>query len=376
MARVVLIALFAKAYTVLLLFLFFQRGEIRADYEAFLYLEKEEKREDRLAEVKGRFIHRMTPYDAQYYLDISDRGYRRFEKGTQFASEGNYAFFPLLPLLLRLNPFSTTESKVASLLVLNGLLSATAAVAMWYLAKEIGVPPWLSVGFLLAFPTAVFQSVLYTESLFLFLAVFGALCALRGYSGRGALLGYLGGLCRPQGALLCLFPFGHVLERGRRSFRDMKSVGKAYFPFAAPLAGVATFAVILWRSVDSPLGFVKIQSNWGRQFLSTSLFSQVFHYLGPPMDVVSFVLGVGLLPFLWRYLPRSLALFGTGLVVLPILTGSILSFSRFLSVSFPHFLCLAKILENWKLASVVLLAAFVIAQALVCNGLINWHFVG
>jgi hypothetical protein len=45
-------------------------------------------------------------------------------------------------------------------------------------------------------------------------------------------------------------------------------------------------------------------------------------------------------------------------------------------VSFPHFLCLSKVFEKWKLASAVLLAGFVFLQALLAKGLMAWSFVG
>ena len=53
-----------------------------------------------------------------------------------------------------------------------------------------------------------------------------------------------------------------------------------------------------------------------------------------------------------------------------------LSFGRFLSVSFPHFLVLSMLLEGWRLAGVTLLAAFIVIQCLLAKGLVGWYFVG
>jgi hypothetical protein len=83
-----------------------------------------------------------------------------------------------------------------------------------------------------------------------------------------------------------------------------------------------------------------------------------------------------LLPILWRRLPLSLAAYGTAAVVLPLLTGVLLSFGRFLSVSVPHFLALALFLQAMPLARGVLVTSMVLLQILLASGLIAWHLVG
>jgi hypothetical protein len=147
----------------------------------------------------------------------------------------------------------------------------------------------------------------------------------------------------------------------------------------APLAGLAVFALVLWTAIGAPLGFLSVQREWSRDFSASQLLREVFSpgaYEGPTFDWVAVVLGVGLVPFLWRYLPWPLALFGTLSVVLPLATGTMLSFGRFLSVSFPHFLCLAKLFERWRVATAVLVGSFVVLQSLVAMGLVSWYFVG
>jgi hypothetical protein len=64
------------------------------------------------------------------------------------------------------------------------------------------------------------------------------------------------------------------------------------------------------------------------------------------------------------------------MVVLPLATGSILSFGRFLSVSFPHFIALALVLEGRPRARGAALLVFASLQVLLARGLIAWRFVG
>ena len=142
---------------------------------------------------------------------------------------------------------------------------------------------------------------------------------------------------------------------------------------------MATFSLVLALAIGAPLGFLGIQSHWAREFSPAHLLGEVLSpwtYTGPPMDYVAFILGVGLIPCLWRRLPPALALYGTLSVLVPLSTGTMLSFGRFLSVSFPHFLCLAKCLEGRRVASGLVLACFIVLQCLVARGLVGWYFVG
>jgi hypothetical protein len=75
-------------------------------------------------------------------------------------------------------------------------------------------------------------------------------------------------------------------------------------------------------------------------------------------------------------LPAPLALYGTLSVLLPLSTGTALSFGRFLSVSFPHFLCLGALVGRRPIVAAGLVALFVVLQCLLAKGLVAWLFVG
>jgi hypothetical protein len=294
--------------------------------------------------------------------------------------EGNYAFFPLLPLLLRgARALAGHRGALAILLAANVALSAAAAVGLHALARRLGAPPWPSVLLLLTFPAAVFQSALYTESILLCLSVGAALCAGSGRLSLGEPLGYLAGLTRPQGLLVSALWTG-CLRRPRSSpSGPRRSRLQAILALAAPVAGMATFSLVLALKIGSPLGFLGIQSHWAREFSPAHLLGEVlspWSYKGPPLDYVALILGVGLTPWLWRRLPPPLALYGTLSVLLPLSTGTMLSLGRFLSVSFPHFLCLAKLLEGRRVATGLVLAGFIVLQCLMARGLVGWYFVG
>ena len=102
-------------------------------------------------------------WDGQYYLLLSDWGYNY--AGTP---DSPRAFFPLYPMIIR------ALSAVIPRMVATALLSLFGTVGLCYFLAKIGDrlgcrEPYLAVLITLAFPTAFYISVFYTEGLFLFL---------------------------------------------------------------------------------------------------------------------------------------------------------------------------------------------------------------
>src|SRR2546426_612905 len=128
---------------------------------------------------------------------------------------------------------------------------------------------------MVTFPMAVFQSVLYTESLFLFLSIAFALSLVYEQKLGAILFGYLGGLCRPQGILLSVLP----LPLGRRAFQASNEGSGTFLRLlagSAPVAGILTFALILAAELHSPLAFLKIQGSWGRGLSLGGALREIF----------------------------------------------------------------------------------------------------
>jgi hypothetical protein len=147
----------------------------------------------------------------------------------------------------------------------------------------------------------------------------------------------------------------------------------------APLAGLVAMSLISLSVADSPFAFLSIQGSWGRSYSAGGLLRSLvslFGYGGPPIDILGFAIGVGCLPVIWKHLPHSLSLYAIGLVLMPLLTGSILSFGRFMSVSIPHFLALAIVLDRRPSLRGIVWITFLTLQILVAKGLVGWYFVG
>ena len=102
-------------------------------------------------------------WDGQYYLLLSDWGYNYEE-----TPDSPRAFFPLYPMLIHLLSYVVPRMVAAALL--SYLLTAGFCYFLFKLGEYFGCEkPYLAVLIVLAFPTAFFTSVFYTEALFLFL---------------------------------------------------------------------------------------------------------------------------------------------------------------------------------------------------------------
>jgi len=368
-ARPLAYAASAKALSLALLAaLFARQGDFRLRGTTFLSESGIDGR-GRAEEIASSFWFRSAPYDGQFYLDIASRGYRTFERRERGIPRGNYAFFPLLPALVRVLGLHGAYAAIH-------LATIASACLIWRVSEDAGVPPFSAMLLFLLFPSAAFCDVLYTEALFVALTLSAYLFAARARVAPTAAIGTLIGLCRPQGVLAVALISGAWLEAG--GFR------KRGWPLSAlaclsPVLGLASFASLLAFDVGDPLGFVTIQEDWGRDFSVLSLLSGPFGVFGPfspPVDRASFFLFLATLPVIWSRLPRSMAVYSTLLFLVPAVTGSTMSFGRFCFASFPSFMALALVTRGRSLALLSCLSLFVTFRVLLAEGLIAWKFVG
>ena len=140
------------------------------------------------------FTRSLHNFDAGWYLQIAAHGYNHL----------NIVFFPLFPLLIRALTLLHFTGPAAGLFIAN--LSFLTAIGLFLLLmREEGFPDdtaYRAALFLALFPTGVFFSAVYTESLFLALSLGAFLCARRGQWLAAALLAGLTALTRNPGILL------------------------------------------------------------------------------------------------------------------------------------------------------------------------------
>lgn len=322
----------------------------------------------------------LARYDSGWYLTIVERGYGPAPPQGQASA---HAFFPLYPVLVR---------SVTALLPVDGfaagqIVSLICFFAAGLLFAEEGrcrhgeVVARRALRLLLLYPTSFFLLAMYSESLFLLLALLAFRQTRRGRFGFAALFALLAGLTRAPAIALAL-PLA-LAAREARGPGDAAGAGArgalpgALLVGAAPVAGVLLWILgVGWLSGE-PLLYFRVQRAWERGASPLSGFARFLEALpawiargdfrgrpGLPLDYLHALLflAIGILQAKRRRLAD--AAWTAGALLLPIATGIAASLPRYLVVVYPAFFTLADFLEDkpktrllWWIGSAALLAA-------------------
>lgn len=291
-------------------------------------------------------------WDAVHYIDIATIGYH----GTDMA------FFPLYPLLIAGLGALIGNHLVAGLIISNvalffGLLFLYKLVEHEF-DRDVARR---AIFYISIFPTAVFFSAVYTESLFFMLTVasFYYMRERRWWLAGG--IGFFAALTRVEGVLLVV-PF--VIEWTvanwtlvRDAFGPERSPELArravnLLPILLIFLGLGLYMSYLWVLNGDPLYFSHVQSHWNRHFAApwTSVWN-TWHKIATAhsgqtianqaIELTFTALMVGVLIAGWRKLKPSYIAYMALSILVPMSTSSLMSMQRFALVLFPMFAILA-----------------------------------
>jgi hypothetical protein len=291
-------------------------------------------------------------WDGRHYQTLADLGYGPYPSLN--------AFQPLYPLLIRaLNPLFG-DSLVSGLVVANA--ASTAGLWLFYRYVRERYSPSIAgpaLVLLLAFPTAFFFNLVYTEGLFLLLSV----AVFWGLASRRALPLLVAGVAafllptlRYVGVFIAAPMAVALLTQGVSWGRSMprQLLANLLRPrtllLAAPLLGFVAYLLYMNSQVgDAMAGFraqeefighkdVKFLLQPGR-FLS-DLFRDdllLHDYVLSILDRWFFIWFVASLPLLWRRVDRPLFVFCALLGLVPLL-GTFMSYMRYVLPAFGLFI--------------------------------------
>ena len=224
------------------------------------------------------------------------------------------------------------------------------------------------------FPTSLFLTAVYSESLFLLLAIGTFVLAERGRLGWAAALAGLALLTRSQGIALlpALALFAWRADDRRRALPTL----------ALPLALFALYPLSLWVGLGEPLAFLDAQS---------LIWERSFDPLGPLVgipraaldgDVLQVATAILMLPLgvvAWRRVGSPYGVYALVVMLLPMLYpsarfGALYSFPRLSLVAFPCFIALglltARPAVRWATAT-----AFAIGLSVLVVRWSLWYWV-
>ncbi|MBA3347309.1 MAG: hypothetical protein H0T13_01980 [Actinobacteria bacterium] len=332
---------------------------------------------ERLHEL-GYGIDVWARWDSDWYLRIAEDGYAGSPSSTP-------AFFPLYPALVGL-----LGRVLLGHYVLAGVLISLAACAVAFvLLHRLAVARLGEEGarkavlYIAIFPTALFLQAVYSESLYLALAVGAFLLAERGrFLGAGAVTG-LAMLTRPAG--IALLP-ALVLFACRSDDRRRALAGVAV---SVPVAALYPLLLGIW--IGEPLAPLRAQEGiWERTLSWAGPLGGLWHGVAALADTgplrvlalnvqqLAFTLAfVALAVVAWRRFGAPYGVFALASLAIPLSFPSdeqpLLSMSRFGLVVFPLALALAALGARARVhEAIVAVSSLLLGVAVVQWALWQW----
>lgn len=306
-------------------------------------------------------------WDSGNFLVIARYGY------DDPLGRASAAFYPLFPALVGLLGRVLFGHYVLAGVLVSLAASVASACLLYELARRrLGDSVALrAVVFLGVFPYALFLQAVYSEGLFLTLALAAFLAADSRRMSLAATLTGLALLTRPTGAAL-VAGLAVFAWQGADRFRDLARLAIAPTIFAL-------YPLLLWQQTGKPFAFLDAERQWGRsispygplaglwdggraawfgarQLLSGSPAHPFWTSIDPDrvalmnLENLAYALGFAALSVVaWRKLGAPYGVYALGCVTLALSAPSttypypLLSFPRFALVIFPAFIALAAV---------------------------------
>ncbi len=329
----------------------------------------------------NRLLDGWAAWDSGHYVRIALEGYG-------FAGEGNPAFFPLFPMLMRVLVDATglepnaDRLGYAAILISNACMIVAVPLLAHLVRRQFGSEVARLAALLLCIsPFSFFFSTGYSESLFLLLALLTFTLAERRWWVWAAICVALATSTRITGLAL---PPALLLMAWRRHATIRELLGIALI---SPL-GLLAYSIYCWLDLGDPIAYLTAQQYWGGWDVRVGSYLELFtsetretlfglpNHLVIVLNVSLLVLWLVSLPWVWRLLDPGIALFTTLLVIMQGATTWI-SLGRYLLPAFGFYIVAAILLSqprwrSWPKDVVVISSTILLAMLTMLYGLSFW----
>ncbi|MGH8903265.1 MAG: mannosyltransferase family protein [Egibacteraceae bacterium] len=304
----------------------------------------------------------LAEWDGSWYLSVTVQGYPSAPPELYgLAVANNLAFFPLYPLTIRGLSRLTGLSALSSGVVIALVFGLVATLLLWVLVGRLcdEQVAHRSVLLFCFFPSSVFLSMVYAESLMLTLTMLCLLALLRRRWLGAGVAGALATASRPNAVALCACCLWEAVRAIRRD-REWKAV---IAPLLVPV-GFVGFMIFLWARTGEITAWFRVEREaWGERFdLGIQTFKEIWMTARDPLGVppemalqvlgLTFTLAAGYL--LWRWRPPFVLAIYTAAILFLCLTSSILGARpRFVLTAFPLIVAVARALDGRWFAAVL-----------------------
>lgn len=309
-------------------------------------------------------------FDGVHYLNIAAEGY-------QYGL--TQAFFPLYPLLIKF-----VSGIIHNPLVSGLLISHLSLVGFLYYFFRLGrldykenEVRWAGI-LLLLFPASFFMFGVYTESLFLFLAVFCFYSARRKLWLLAAAAAGLASATR----LVGIFLVPALIWEYYRVNKKPQTLAVAGYSLLSS-SGLLMYVSYLERRFNDWLIFAHAQPGFGagrqidRLILPYQVFARylkMFWSVSPsnniyPVLILEFMTTIGLSALIfysfWKKIRKSYLIFIIPALLLPTLTGTLASMPRYGLIAFPLFYVLGSVENKYVKIGLMIVFALTLVWALI-----------
>ena len=319
---------------------------------------------------------KLLRWDAGLFAGIIRNGYANGPDAGGLTTTGSFPLYPLLSYGVK--SLLGVDEYVALLLVANAASLATALLLAKLFKDELGKETaLLSSALFWFFPSSIFLSAGYSESLFLTLALLSFVLLRAERFVLAAMAAGLSLATRPVGLAMLPALLWDMWRTGRSPKKIL--VPKMILCGLLALAGLLGFMAFLTLRFGDPFAFLTAQNAWHEplsdRLLSLSLLNP-FQHVNLKIGGWFFCFVALMVWSFWR-LRTAVSLYGLGVLLIPYVTVGITdSADRFVMTCFPAFMCLGILCRKQPLLSVGLIAVF--AALLLRNSALfaQWYWIG
>jgi len=322
------------------------------------------------------WYHRLLRWDTGWFLSIINTGYRYNADNTVASST---AFFPLYPLVSYVVKLLFGIDEFLALFLVANIAALVVAVLLAKLFKdELGdETALLSLSFYWFFPSSLFLSAGYSESLCLVFVLLSFILLRREKFILAAAMAGLAGGARAVG--IAMFPVVLLETWWRNQLPSRYLVPRIAACGVLAISCLLGFMLYLGIEFRHPLAFVTTQEAWqGKplwdRLLSAAILVPFWHFSFKTAGWFLCALALTIWSF-WR-LRFAVALYALGTLLVPYLTLGITdSMNRFVIMCFPVFMCLGILCKKrWPAFALIgIFAALLLRNSALFS---QWYWVG
>jgi len=332
--------------------------------------------------INNNLTQNWVHWDGGWYMGIANNGYDKdfplvnpenivCNQGSG-ACQRNFAFFPLYPISISTFHNLSGISVELSGIILSNIAFLGCVLLLFKLAKHLfnsKVAFVTGLLFVLS-PLSYIFSGLMTESVFTFLLLLTILLAINKKYLFAGLVGGLLSATRNIGFLVLIPMIMIYWKQNKDDFNLKKLNWKMLLSLLMVPVGVISFAVYLNYLVGDPLAFIHIQAFWEKPV------NGIHPLLAIPFSIIDFTLEgslkIHLYDLVWFF--GALVIFFIGLrkkliplylnciilwLFVPLMAGTMVALPRYISVLFPVYIIIAKLLSNKSRLAFICIISFI-----------------